>query len=147
TPSRLVVRSPKTGTARAAALPLRPQYSRRPATLPSLCGRIRKYTTEPFRSSSFLTSRLPMKPVAPVMKYCMKPLLGRCVVFRILDDLHRVCLPEKPVIRYCERSCSLVAQPYKPWSMRHTVKKSCSSRAASRLSSHGVHDGQENPET
>lgn len=30
--------------------------------------RIRKYTTEPLRSSNFRTSRLPMKPVAPVTK-------------------------------------------------------------------------------
>nr|BAE94498.1 integrase [Acidovorax sp. KKS102] len=32
---------------------------------------IRKWTTAPLRSSSFLTSRLPMNPVAPVTKYCM----------------------------------------------------------------------------
>jgi len=65
TPSRLAVRSPKTGTARVGPTP---QYSRSAATLASLSRRIRKCTTAPLRSSSFLTSRLPMKPVAPVTK-------------------------------------------------------------------------------
>ncbi|MDT4860544.1 hypothetical protein FQZ97_951140 [compost metagenome] len=65
TPSFFDVRSPNTGTARAAPTP---QYSRSPATLPSLSRRIRKCTTAPLRCSSLATRRLPMKPVAPVTK-------------------------------------------------------------------------------
>ncbi len=69
TPSFLDVRSPYTGTARAL---LTPQNSSSAATLSSLSGRSRKWTTAPLRASKVLTRRLPMKPVAPVTKYCMR---------------------------------------------------------------------------
>ena len=59
------VRSPWTAMARAGPTP---HCSRSCGTLASLSGRTRKETTAPLRSSSFLTSRLPMKPVAPVTK-------------------------------------------------------------------------------
>ena len=57
-----------TGTARAFALPFRPQYSYSAASLASLPARTRKCTVLPLRASRALTRRLPMKPVAPVTK-------------------------------------------------------------------------------
>ena len=72
----LAVRSPVTGIARAL---LTPQYVYSASSLLSLPGRTRKCTTEPRRASSVLTSRLPMKPVAPVTKYCMDFPLNKCL--------------------------------------------------------------------